>query len=272
MLEFYGLAPAHICALFTGNATGIVEMVNSRGIYLELSGVRVLLCDASQGVVPNGAALENWKRLPGSLRVGQTVTAEKGYLQTETCQVKLHLTSIPKDLRLCVPKKASIAWMQTLLKEKKTEKGLAPLLFGGNNPYCVLARPLVEGLVEALRTDDMAGICQCTQNLLGLGTGLTPSGDDVLSGLVYGLRHSAWRERPAVTAFLDSIRREAPLRTNGVSADYLCAVCADAPFEKLANAWADPVRYAGQLLTVGNNSGSEMLLGLTLAGSLILAC
>jgi len=247
-------------------------MVNSRGIYLELSGIRVLLCDISAGVVPNGAALENWKRLPDMLRVGQPVSVNAGCLQTQTCRVKLRLKRAASDTCICTPKKESLQTARQILEARKTQTGLSPLIHPDekeDNPYCALARPRLKGLLSALSMADPEKIRQSTRSLLGLGTGLTPSADDVLSGLLYGLRHSLWREKPAVTVFIDCIRQEAPGRTNGVSADFLCALCEDAPFEKLADAWADPAECAQALMSVGSNSGSEMLLGLVLAGSLI---
>ncbi len=248
-------------------------MVNSRGIYLELSGIRVLLCDISAGVVPNGAALENWSLLPGMLRVGQTVTVNAGCLQTQTCRVTLRLKRAACDTRICTPNETSLQTARAILESRKTQTGLSPLIHpdeANDNPYCTLARPKLKGLLRALRIGDPTQIRQSTRSLLGLGTGLTPSADDVLSGLLYGLRHSRWREKGAVAAFLNCIREEAPGRTNGVSADFLCALCEDAPFEKLAEAWADPADCAQGLLSVGSNSGSEMLLGLVLAGNLIL--
>lgn len=248
-------------------------MVNSRGIYLELSGIRVLLCDISAGVVPNGAALENWSLLPGMLRVGQPVSVNAGCLQTQTCRVQLQLNKVACDTGICTPDERSLRAARQVLETRKTQTGLSPLIHpdeGKDDLYCALARPRLKALFNALRIEDPAQIRQSTRSLLGLGTGLTPSADDVLSGLLYGLRHSLWREKGVVTTLLNCIREEAPGRTNGVSADYLCALCQDAPFEKLAEAWADPADCAQALLSVGSNSGSEMLLGLVLAGSLIL--
>ncbi len=248
-------------------------MVNSRGIYLELSGVRVLLCDISAGVVPNGAALEKWSLLPGMLRVGQSVRATAGCLQTGICRVKLQLKKVACDTHICTPDETALQAARAILESRKTQTGLSPLIHAddvNDNPYCTLARPGLKALLNALGTENLEQIRQSTRSLLGLGTGLTPSADDVLGGLVYGLRHSPWREKAAVVTFLNCIRQEAPGRTNGVSADFLSALCQDAPFEKLAEAWTDMKGSAQALLSVGSNSGSEMLLGLVFAGSLIL--
>lgn len=270
MMECKGIAPAHICTLFEGDCTGTVEMVNSRGIYLELSGLRVLLCGSQWGVVPNGAVLEDWQSLTRILRPGEQVTVQQGSLNG---QCKLLLQTAAQDTRICIPGDMQTA--AQLLRSRKTLTGLSPLvypLFGEtlpwDNPYCAVAQPLLQALVRALAAEDISAIEQKVAALLGLGSGLTPSGDDVLSGLMYGLRHSPLREQTAAVALMKSIQKLAGEKTNGVSADYLKALAMDAPFEKMARAWADPARCAPELLSVGSNSGSEMLLGLLLAAKI----
>lgn len=266
MTEYKGIAPEHICALFEG-CCGTVEMVNSRGLYLELSGLRVLLCGSQWGVVPNGAALHNWQSLCALFQPGEPVTVERGLINSK---FRLLLQPVDRDTQICVPESMQAASM--LLRSRKTHTGLSPLvyaLFGEavpwDNPYCTVAQPLLQALIRALVETDIAAIEQNAASLLGLGSGLTPSGDDVLSGLMYGLRHSPMRQHPATVAFKNTIEKLAREKTNRVSADYLMALAMDAPFEKMAKAWSDPDRYAEDLLSVGSNSGSEMLLGLLLA-------
>jgi hypothetical protein len=131
-----------------------------------------------------------------------------------------------------------------------------------------MALPHVQALLQALKKENTADIHKSVSFLLGLGPGLTPSGDDLLSGLLYGLRHSSARDSLACTNLTNTIRELAVERTNAVSADYLIALVNDAPFDLMAAAWEDPAGGAARLMQLGHNSGGEMLLGLMCAGML----
>ena len=121
-----------------------------------------------------------------------------------------------------------------------------------------MALPHVQALLQALKEENAADIYTSVSSLLGLGPGLTPSGDDLLSGLLYGLRHSSARDSLACTNLTNAIRELAAERTNAVSADYLMAITVDAPFDRMAAAWTDISVGAGELIQIGSNSGSEM--------------
>lgn len=270
MIVLNGIAPASVCRLLSGSHTAEVEMVNSRGIYLLVAGIRVLLCDSDTGVVPNGAAIANRQLLLPLLEQGQRIRIENCVLQTPTCHCMLQLQPVPEDKSVSLPSREDLRHIASLLRRRNAATGLAPLVHSQDlNPCCTLARPWVKALLQALADADIPKIQENTASLLGLGPGLTPSGDDVLSGLLYGLRHSSMRDSLACDTLTRCIQTLAPERTNGVSADYLLALSMDAPFGKMHDAWHDPVNNAGALLGVGSNSGSEMLLGLLLAGRVL---
>lgn len=269
-----GTAPEHICALLRGGCTGSVEMVNSRGIYLQLDRRHILLCHSRFGTVPNGVALEQWERLPALLQPGQQVRVEKGILYFPSVALELRLRSVPRDTQIRVPGEEGLrAGMNTLLANAKPT-GLSSLvypLFAGvkrsMNLYCDIALPYVSALLQALQDENTEEIKESACALLGLGPGLTPSGDDLLSGLLYGLRHSGARGTAGCETLGDAIRENAPERTNAVSAEYLIAIAEDAPFDRMAAAWTDPAAGVAGLLEIGSNSGGEMLLGLLLAAA-----
>lgn len=276
MERISGHAPEHICSLFRAGCTGFVEMVNSRGIYLALGGRHILLCHSGFGTVPNGVAVDGWERLHPLLAAGQQVWAENGVVYFPSGALELRLESVPMDTRMFAPdKKALGAGVEVLLAGAK-QTGLSSLvypLFTGETPkmnvYCEMALPHVKALLRALKDADTDGITRSVRGLLGLGPGLTPSGDDLLSGLLYGLRHSPARDSLACTVLRQTIRETAAQRTNGVSADYLIAIAEDAPFDRMAAAWADPAAGAAGLMRTGSNSGTEMLLGLLCAGAVL---
>lgn len=274
-----GTAPEHICALIEKGCAGYVEMVNSRGIYLQLAGKRILLCHSGYGTVPNGVALDQWEQLPSLLAAGQPVQAEQDVLSVPSVAWQLELRSVPKDIRVLSPDKKGLdAGIQVLLANTKPTglSSLAYPLFAGKAPkmnlYCDMALPHAGALLEALTKENTVSIKRSAGALLGLGPGLTPSGDDLLSGLLYGLRHSPARDRLACAVLGDAIREMAPERTNAVSADYLMALADDAPFDCMAAAWEHPATGAAQLLQIGSNSGGEMLLGLLCAARICLQC
>jgi len=273
MERLIGRAPEHICALFREGRTGTVEMVNSRGIYLAIGGRHILLCHSHFGTVPNGVAVDGWDRLYPLLATGQPVQAEKQKIIFPSGT--LELQSISKDTHILFPEKESLQTGIEILLTQAKETGLSSLvhpLFSGEIPkmnlYCEMALVHVRGLLRALKENDAAGIFQSVNFLLGLGPGLTPSGDDLLSGLLYGLRHSPLRDTSASIALRNAIRELAGERTNAVSADYLMAIADDAPFDRMAAAWADPANGAADLLRIGSNSGGEMFLGLLCAANL----
>lgn len=277
MILLKGTAPACIWALLRGTHTGVVEMTTSRGVYLELAGRRVLLCGTEYGVVPNGASLENFSRLAGVLSPGQPVRTGGGVLQLPTGGFRLELRPAASDTAVILPDRQELEIaLDVLLEHQAHSVGLAALacpLFdrqtSAMDDLCHMALPYIQKLLGALRVCDEQEIRQNTKGLLGLGRGLTPSGDDVLSGLMYGLRHSPWRERSASRLLTEAICTAAPERTHPVSADYLKALAVDGPFDAMARAWKAPAEHAVGLLKIGSSSGSEMLLGLLLAGKLL---
>lgn len=124
----------------------------------------------------------------------------------------------------------------------------------------------IEGLRAALlRKDDLVA---AARPLLGLGEGLTPSGDDVLLGLLAGLFYGGSSAGP-LGPWLFSEARQA---TTAVSANYLRFAARGAFSEELEGvartllAVAEPdwglVRH---LIGHGHSSGTDTLIGLTLA-------
>jgi hypothetical protein len=108
-------------------------------------------------------------------------------------------------------------------------------------------------------------------DLLGLGPGLTPAGDDVLAGLLVGLHH-----RPDLRGPLAAeVARLAPTRTTALSAALLRHAAAGHAVPTLT-AVADALTGAGEdgdletalsrLLAVGDTSGTALAHGLLRAG------
>lgn len=256
-------------------------MANSAGIYLELDGKILLLCDESWGAVPNGVAIAKFPDFAKGLglKAGEEVLCRDGCLHFgENCITiaQTEKQEVPFGPRVCRE-----PWQAGIRALRGREKGLAPLaeplLEGGEapegNPLCTLALPRLERLLEGLRSGGQNAVEEGAKSLLGLGPGLTPSGDDVLCGLVWGLQRSSLRESPAVRVLTEAVCREGEKRTHPVSAAYLTAIARGEAFERLEKAWAY-LTGAGEncleaLLEVGSSSGGDCLLGLLLAAKIL---
>ena len=83
-----------------------------------------------------------------------------------------------------------------------------------------IAGPRLERLAQAVRTGDRAGAGRAAESLVGLGPGLTPSGDDALVGMAAALTAMAARGS-LDAAFLGPVADAVPARTTTVSATFL---------------------------------------------------
>jgi hypothetical protein len=120
-----------------------------------------------------------------------------------------------------------------------------------------------EALGAAIWATDIAGFQVAAQRLLGLGPGLTPSGDDCLVGVLAGLwcHGDGWPERLGrLRGPLTSAARAA---TTVVAAEFIA--CA------LAGEFSEPLRVAvatglpAELLAFGATSGRDTVLGIRTA-------
>jgi hypothetical protein len=144
------------------------------------------------------------------------------------------------------------------------DEGLGCLILGVHNALTVHAQPALEALDRWLAGHALGNDAA---QLIGLGPGLTPSGDDYLGGVLVALR---WLGRGAQA---DSLWRWlAPRlsgRTSAISAAHLGAAAAgevhEALHEVLENlsAWQVPDLHPGlaRLDAVGHTSGWDALAG-----------
>jgi hypothetical protein len=130
-----------------------------------------------------------------------------------------------------------------------------------------------DALRGALETDDLVAFEAAALRVLGLGPGLTPSGDDLLGGLFFALAAAprrAWAgELPALRARLLAAAAQA---TNVISAALLADLmqgrgwCALHEFVDALQR-GEPAAVAAaarEVLAIGANSGGDLLAGLLL--------
>jgi hypothetical protein len=161
------------------------------------------------------------------------------------------------------------------LLESVPTKGLLLWLTGQPLPFPLdHAASRFDAIRSALERNELHAFGAAALRVLGLGHGLTPSGDDFVGGICFALKHAprdAWRaELPAVLA---EIRKAAATSTNVISAalldDLIDGASYGALHELLAALQHRPLpeiaRATQALLDIGATSGADMLAGLLVA-------
>ena len=145
-----------------------------------------------------------------------------------------------------------------------------PLL---SDPFCEAAFGHMAELVGGVRSEDPDRIRRAARGLLGLGPGLTPSGDDALAGLMVALALTTrgfGLERVALEQVNPLILAEVPAATGQLSAEFLRYAAAGQ-----ANALVEEVITSilagherrlppaiARLCATGASSGVDQLLGI----------
>ena len=165
---------------------------------------------------------------------------------------------------------AALAW-----RGMDTHIGLLGWLAGQRLVFPLeLARPRLNAVALALRARDLADFEVAALRVLGLGHGLTPSGDDLLGGIFFTLAHApiaAWRS--AMSGMHARIRSAAEHATNAISAALLDDLMRGSSYRVLHDVFdafqagePGPITDAvDRLVRLGASSGGDMLAGVFLA-------
>lgn len=212
--------------------------------------------------VPNGVVLP----LPAEaepfndLRPGATVLVGRGMLKHPVLRVVGRSTWSPPHVHLTQPERALA----------RTSEFAHLLAVRGLPPPPELAKPEA-ALARALLRGDERQTRRATRALIGRGPGLTPSGDDVLCGLLIGL--AALRDKSGdlgartVRTVVDDHRSS----TTTASGALLVHAARGEAIPELAELLrtlesASPLTPAlAALLAVGHHSGSDLARGILLA-------
>ena len=164
---------------------------------------------------------------------------------------------------------AALAWQ--LLPERPS---LLAWLGGEALPFPMgLAAQRLNDLAQALRTQDLPAMEAASLRLLGLGVGLTPSGDDLVGAVFFTLHHAPiahWQA--AMPGLRKRIGHAAQSATNPISAALLDDLLQGSSYRALHElldalhtqhlpAIPNAMRA---LLRVGASSGADMLAGVLL--------
>jgi Protein of unknown function (DUF2877) len=154
-------------------------------------------------------------------------------------------------------------------------KGLLLWLTSKPMPFPLnLSTNRFDAIRQALTSQNLNDLTAASLRVLGLGNGLTPSGDDFVGGMMFALVHapcSFWQsDLPKAIA---SIHETAKVSTNVISAALLDDLMAGKSYSALHDVLialqsndAAHIEYACEnILNVGASSGADMLAGLLLA-------
>ncbi len=237
---------------------GVVRAVFQRSCYLECAqGRHICVGDVSIGRGPINALMRHFVAPERGQRVGVSLKHARLWQQPKlnvlpwTTEVVAHLTwaaqgRIPQD-------------------------GLGGLITGATSPLIARARPALDALAVWLASRQKS--TSQAQGLIGLGPGLTPSGDDYLVGLLIGLRgmgHPVLADR--LWAWLEPLLATA---TNAISASHLQAAATGEGHEVLhdcihAVSQGQALEAAlAALACVGHCSGWDALAGVVAAAQIV---
>ena len=154
-------------------------------------------------------------------------------------------------------------------------RGLGRLLAPGTADDAVTARARASAhaLASACAKDDAWAAAEAARPLLGLGAGLTPSGDDYVGGVLFARRLVDSQDPGAWEGAASRIVADAAALTHPISARLLADLAAGegwAPLHDLAAALAanapdNAIAAARALTALGHTSGWDLLAGVVTA-------
>lgn len=188
-------------------------------------------------------------------------------------QLKMNLEEVEEWINLTDTKSSGLALLFPHLEA--LQKGIY-LPSGYSDPLTYLAGQAINVLLPSIHTADTVKIRNSASSLIGLGPGLTPSGDDYLAGLLLSLT-AALTIRPksfelAQNALRKTIIDFAPRLTNDISSQMLFFAAQGMGSQLMENMVVAlfndtqpgncPSQAAKELTAVGASSGFDQLLGI----------
>ena len=261
-------------------------------------GTLLTLLPCQKGNVPHGIRLDTSSHsvFLHALRVGQPVACRGGILRIDGTDFSAdlrpahpwHIDLKDFHIDLCRPTHAqswAVAWSELKLHHYKSgmSENLGAFFLSEGRP----ATPAVSEILLQQGAYTIPSLLQTTcrlqlreamisvKSLIGLGYGLTPSGDDFLVGYLAGLWCTAGANLPRMQFLmaLGSELSQVSQNTNEISCTYLRSAAkghVSEPIAKLAQRLnqannMSSIRAATQaVLQVGHTSGADGVLGLLL--------
>jgi hypothetical protein len=233
------------------------------------------------GSLPNGILADlgpDWREI--GVHPGMVVTASDGDVRVPDAKLEIQFDAAPRwSPRFQSSAKgvdvATARWgrraaaTRTIAQGRASAGGFSALLCAGlpedDLGIVEVAGPIVAGLTVALGAGDRSGAAKVAARLIGLGPGLTPSGDDVLVGIEAALHALA---HPSA-GFLALAMADVDERTTDVAATLLRHAAAGEFAERLHTLLAALLGRDDKTIPAaidravawGATSGTDCLLG-----------
>lgn len=283
-----------VCARLKANAVGervpargcgFVHSVFARACNIEMQGGELVTVLASGlGSTPHGIRLEAQPApFDAWLRTGQSSVLDGAVLRLPDAGVAVDLSAASRwrgAVGAASPEDGATAkrlrTLRAMLCERAPRQGIAVVLVHAAGSMASLERAFASRLLHVLpmlaratRRRDIAGMAGSAERLVGLGPGLTPAGDDFLTGWLAALSSQAALERD-LNALLEPLAAAlAPVfrRTHGISRQMLddaASGCFAQTLVEVTMALAGEgtiARACERALTNGHSSGADALCG-----------
>ena len=270
-----------------------VVAVHSESVYARgADGRLLLLCSDKYGSVPFGVSVGEYARLREThpFAEGDVIRIDGGMLVCpDGARVSFVSNGTPPERgrTSAVADTSLVCRCAQYVRENASARGIGPALPAflcigtpaeASNVYALSAAGEADRLESALSRGDVGALDRAVGRFVGLGYGLTPSGDDFLCGMLYAFhRYSDISEN--ATKYLgmcSAAVTEHISATNEVSAEYIrCALDGEyfEVVERVLDCLSDNDSQNRKeletalegLLSVGASSGSDILCGILFA-------
>jgi hypothetical protein len=258
-----------------------VQSIYRSVVNITTGGGVLTIASPEGGGLPNGILADlgpDWRAI--GLQPGMVVDATEARILVPDAGLEVQLDAAPRwSPRFWssaeVADAATACWgrrtatTRTMAQARASAGGFGALLRENvpHDPDGVLdvARPLVAGLIVALEAGDRSAAAEVASHLVGLGPGLTPSGDDLLVGIEAALHALA---RPSA-GFLALAMDDVEERTTALAATLLRHAAAGEFAERLHTLLAALLGSDDEKIPAaieraaawGATSGTDCLLG-----------
>ena len=280
--ELRMLEHGNVLAVFKG----IAYLVTQSGALLWLGDETLPMhtrCLRMQGSLPRVQPGQSLRVRGDHVEIGSTASLEIGSAvlwnsPRPSGRGRIDLEQVPDRARrwgkvaLAANRPSGFAgWIATHLEQPD---GASASILRSNDPVMNVAGPILDGIVQACTQGDWQLMLARSADLIGLGEGLTPSGDDFVGGLLFSHAHlRAWY--PAIPGLpaLEQFLRTAERCTNLISFTLLKDL-ADGMAAEPAHHWCNVLLSGGDrrhaaswleaLIHIGHSTGWDLFAGMLL--------
>lgn len=229
-----GLSPVRVQSVYRS----VVNLTTADGL--------LTIASPEGGGLPNGILVDlglDWRMI--GLQPGMVVHTSFAFVRVPGASLEVRLDAAPRwSPRLRLPSDVAAAakarWRQravatrTIAQSRACAGGFGALLRDGTTHddqlgTVAVARPIVAELIAALSAGDRRAAARVASGLIGLGPGLTPSGDDALVGIEAALHALGSPTAGFLTYALDDVED----RTTALAATLLRHAAAGECAERL---------------------------------------